>query len=409
MILYLIDIMRITKSQYDHGYQPGRGEEGRIPDAGAFYCQAIENADGVPFQLIFGSQIGEGIYLNSGAGITQLLGIPPEDFTEKLFYEMTEAIIPLSDDIPADPALSRRKFLKGEIKNYRAEILVNTLLGEKKWIRDTSVPLIDEETGNVIGALGILYDDNAQKLLLENLLKARQDADESERMKASFLHNLSHEIRTPLNAIVGFSTLLKEYLDSPQKRTEYLDIISNSSDHLLQIIDDIVEITKIEAKTVKVSMEKVNLISLLQTVYEQFSHMDAEKGVVLNYVVMPGSNEPDICTDGYKVARVLRNLVSNALKFTHEGRVEFGYRNNGRKIEFWVSDTGIGIAPEQQANIFSMFYQGDTTTKRIYGGTGLGLAIAKAYVELLGGEIWFTSGKGEGSVFRFTVPEERAG
>jgi signal transduction histidine kinase len=409
MILYLIDIMRITKSQYNSGYQFGRGEEEKIPNAGAFYCQAIENADGVPFQLIFGPQIGEGIYLISGAGITQLLGIAPEDFTEKLFYEMTEAIIPLSDDIPADPALSRRKFLKGEIKNYRADILVNTPQGQKKWIRDTSVPMIDEKTGNVIGALGILYDDNAQKLLLENLLKARQDGEESERMKASFLHNLSHEIRTPLNAIVGFSTLLKEYLDSPQKRTEYLDIISNSSDHLLQIIDDIVEITKIEAKTVKVSREKVNLISLLQTIYEQFRAMAAEKGVVLNYVVMPGSNAPDIYTDGYKVARVLRNLVSNALKFIHEGRVEFGYGNNGGKTEFWVSDTGIGIAPEQQSNIFSMFYQGDTTTKRIYGGTGLGLAIAKAYVELLGGEIWFTSRQGEGSVFRFTVPDERVG
>jgi signal transduction histidine kinase len=401
--------MRITKSEYNHGYQFSRGEEEKIPDAGAFYCQAIENADGVPFQLIFGSQIGEGIYLNTGAGITQLLGIPPEDFTEKLFHEMIEEIIPLSDDIPADPLKLRRKFRNGEIKSYRAEVLVNTPLGEKKWIRDTSVPLIDEETGKVIGALGILYDDNAQKLLLENLLKAKKNAYESERLKASFLHNLSHEIRTPLNAIVGFSTLLKEYLDSPQKRIEYLDIISSSSDHLLQIIDDIVEITKIEAKTVKVSREKINLVSLLQTVYEQFSNMASEKGIVLNYVVMPGINEPDICTDGYKVARVLRNLVSNALKFTHKGRVEFGFRNNGGKIEFWVSDTGIGIAPEQQSNVFTMFYQGDSTTKRIYGGTGLGLAIAKAYAELLGGEIWFNSRQGEGSVFRFTVPDERVG
>ncbi len=401
--------MRITKSQYNHGYQFSRGEEERIPDAGAFYCQAIENADGVPFQLIFGPQIGEGIYLNTGAGVTQLLGISPEDFTEKLFLEMIEKIIPLSDDIPADSVMSRRKFLNGEIKNYRAEVLVRTPSGEKKWIRDTSVPLIDEETGKVIGALGILYDTNEQKHILEKLVEAREKADESEGLKAAFLHNISHEIRTPLNAIVGFSTLLEEYLDNSEKRREYLDIISRSSDHLLEIIDDIVEISKIEAKNIKISRERVDLDLMLWKIYEQFRRMASEKGIVLNYVVMPDSGSPEVNTDGYKVIQVLRNLVSNALKFTHEGRVEFGYRNKEGKIEFWVSDTGIGIAMEQQANIFSRFYQGDSSSRRSYGGTGLGLAISKAYIELLGGEICFTSRQGEGSVFRFTVPDERVG
>jgi signal transduction histidine kinase len=319
--------MRTAKSQYNHGSHFSRDEKKKIPDAGDFYCQAIENADGVPFQLIFGPQIGEGIYLNTGAGVTQLLGISPEDFTERLFHEMIEVTIPLSDDIPADPIVSRRKFLNGDIKNYRVEVLVKTSTGEKKWIRDTSVPLIDEETGKVIGEVGTLYDDNGQKLLLENLLKAKKNADESERLKAAFLHNISHEIRTPLNAIVGFSTLLEEHLDFPEKLKEYLEIISRSSDHLLAIIDDMVEISKIEAKSVKISRERVDLDLVLWKIYERFRRIASEKGIVLNYVVMPDSGSPEVNTDGYKVIQVLSNLVSNALKFTHEGRIEFGYRN----------------------------------------------------------------------------------
>jgi len=396
--------MRIAKSQYDHGYHFSRGEEGKISDTGTFDFLVSENADGVPFQLIFGQQIGEGIYLNKGAGVRQLLGISPEDFTEKTFHDMIEEVVPLSDDIPADLLMSRRKFINGEIKNYRAEILVKLPGGGKKWILDTSVPLIDDKTGMITGAMGILYDDTTRKHILEKFVEARKRADDSESLKAAFLHNISHEIRTPLNAIVGFSTLLEESPDSPEKRREYLDIISRSSDHLLEIIDDIVEISKIEAKTVKISKEKVNINNLLRTVYDQYRFLASEKGVVFNYVIMPGGSDPCIYTDSYKVTQILRNLVSNALKFISEGSVEFGYNVKEKYIEFQVSDTGIGIPPEQQANIFTRFYQGDSTSTRSYGGTGLGLAIAKAYAELLGGDICFTSRQGEGSTFRFTLP-----
>jgi len=401
--------MRIAKSQYDHGYHFSRGEEGKISDTGTFDFLVSENADGVPFQLIFGQQIGEGIYLNTGAGVRQLLGISPEDFTEKTFHDMIEEIVPLSDDIPADLLISRRKFINGEIKNYRAEILVKLPGGGKKWILDTSVPMIDDKTGMITGAMGILYDDTTRKHILEKLIEVRNKADDNESLKAAFLHNISHEIRTPLNAIVGFSTLLDEYPDSPEKRREYLDIISRSSDHLMEIVDDIVEISKIEAKTVRISREKVNINNLLSTVYDQYRFLASEKRVVFNYVIIPGGSDPCIYTDSYKVTQILKNLVSNALKFTSEGRVEFGYNVKEKYIEFHVSDTGIGIPTEQQANIFTRFYQGDSTSKRNYGGTGLGLAISKAYIELLGGDILFTSRQGEGSVFRFTVPDERVG
>jgi len=401
--------MRIGKSEYNQGYRFSRGEEGSIPDTGDFFDRIIQNTEGVPFQLIFGPQIGEGIYLNTGAGITQLLGISPEDFTESLFHGMIEEIIPLSDDIPLDSAKSRSKFINGDIKTYMAELLMRTPGGVKKWILDTSVPLHDEETGRIIGSQGVLYNDSHRMKILDSVIETRVRADETDRLKAAFLHNISHEIRTPLNAIVGFSTLLTEYLDSPEKRREYLDVISRSSDHLLEIIDDIVEISKIEAKSVKITRERVDLDQVLWKIYEQLRHMASEKGIVLNYVVMPESSSPEVYTDGYKLMQVLKNLVSNGLKFTCEGRVEYGYGRKGGMIEFYVSDTGIGIPSGQQSFIFSRFYQGDCSEKRNFGGTGLGLSISKAYIELLGGDIWFTSRPGEGSVFRFTIPEERVG
>jgi signal transduction histidine kinase len=397
--------MKFGKVQYRSGYQVD-SDEGRSQDPGEFFYRVIENADGVPFQLIFGQQPGKRSYLDTGAGITKLLGVAPEDLTEKVFDSMIEEIVPLSEDIPADLSESRRKFISGEIKSYRADYLVRTVGGERKWIRDASLPLIDEETGKVTGAFGILYDITGSKL---NLDRIKEKEAEFDRLKADLLHNISHEIRTPLNAIVGFSTLLGEHIDIPQRRKEYLEIITRNSDHLLEIVDDIVEISKIDAKMVKIRKDKVNLNSVLRKVYDQFRAEAFAKGVLLSFEPEHDTGEADVYTDWYKLTEVLRNLVENALKFTFEGRVEFGYSVKEGKIEFYVSDTGTGIPLEQQAKIFSRFFQGNSSSSRSFGGTGMGLPIAKAYVELLGGEIWFNSQPGEGSVFRFTVPYERVG
>jgi len=401
--------MRFIRSQYNHGYPFSRVGQGTLPDAGELCSDGSGHAESVPFQLIFGQQTGEGIYLNTGVKISHLLGIAPEDFTESLYYSIIEEIIPLHGNIPADPALCRSKFINGEIKSYAAEVLIRLPDGAKKWILDTSVPLYDNDTGRVIGSQGFLYDDNGRKRILDMVLEQRRQSDETERLKAAFLHNISHEIRTPLNAIIGFSTLLEEYSGDPMKQREFLDIISRSSDHLLAIIDDIVEVSRIDARSVKVSRERVDLDLVLWKIYEQFRRMAASRGLAFNYTIFPGGHSPEVLTDRYKVMQVLRNLVSNAIKFTHEGRVEYGYSRKDGNIEFYVSDTGIGITDDQQPHIFSRFYQGDSSERRSYDGTGLGLSISKAYVELLGGEIWFDSRPGEGSVFRFTIPEERVG
>jgi signal transduction histidine kinase len=239
----------------------------------------------------------------------------------------------------------------------------------------------------------------------EDRIKERED--ELERLKTDLIHNLAHEIRTPLNAIVGFSTLLGENIEIPERRKEYLDVIIRNSDHLLAIIDDIVEISKIDAKMVKIRKDKIILNSALRKVYDQFQAEAFRKGLLLSFEPENDKGEAYVYTDWYKLTEILRNLVENAMKFTHQGRIEFGYSIKEGKIEFFVSDTGTGIPLEQQERIFSRFFQGDSSSSRMHGGTGLGLAISKAYVELLGGKIWFNSQQGEGSVFWFTVPYER--
>ncbi len=396
--------MGLSKSQYNSMYQAG-DNEARAKDQEGFLHRVIDNAGLVPFRLIFGEQPGEGSYPEVGAGITDLLGIEPGDFTEKAFAGMIEKVVPLSEDTPLDISEVHLKLRNGEIKSYKAEILVRMPGGERKWIRYSSLPLIDEETGRVAGTYGILYDITVSKQYFE---KIKEKENEFDSLKADLLHNISHEIRTPLNAIVGFSALLGEHIDIPERRLEYLEIITRNSDHLLEIIDDIAEISKIDAKMVKIRKDKVNLNSILRKVYDQFRAEAYGKNVLLSFDPEHDTDEAVVYIDWFKLTEVLRNLVENALKFTFEGLVEFGYSIKEGKIEFYVSDTGPGIPLEQQAKIFSRFFQGDSSSTRNYEGTGMGLSITKAYVELLGGEIWLTSEPGEGSVFQFTVPYERA-
>ena len=381
--------------------------EKQFNNSGDFLCRVIENADGVPYQLVFGPAIGEGYYLNVGFGIKQLFGITPVEFTEELYHRMIEEIIPSNEDIPRNPVELREKIISGKIQNYKAEILVMTPSGEKKWIKDSFIPVIDDKTGKATGLLGIFFDISEHKQTLLQLERAMEKATESDRLKAAFLNNLPHEIRTPLNAIVGFSTLLNEPGHDIEDQLEFRDIITHSSDHLLEIVDDVLEISKIEAKIVRILRKEVNLSRMLHRVYDRFRPAADEKKILLRYDARMDEKEIIINTDGYKLFQSLTNLLSNAVKFTLAGKVEFGFRIKEGMIEFYVSDTGIGIGLEHQPNIFKPFYQSESSSTKRYEGTGLGLAIAKAYIELLGGDIWFNSEPGEGSVFCFNIPDTR--
>lgn len=376
----------------------------QLINSGTHFSEAIENADGVPFQLIFGPTIDEGYYYNVGAGIKQLLGLDPGGLTEKVFHDMIDEIVPLYNHIPVNLVEARKKFINGEIKKYKAEVLITTPAGEKKWLMDSSLPLIDEETGKVIGSYGILFDITGLKLNNAKLALSTKQSDEDDSLRNAFLHNISHEVRTPLNAIVGFSTLLCESEFLHEQKKQYLSIINSSTDHLLEILDNIVEISKIDAGAVTNYKEELNLNSLIREVFDRFNPKAKEKGIVLHYEAQTEDGEVIVVTDKFKLEYILNNLVNNALKFTFAGTVIFGFTGVDKNIKFYVSDTGIGIPEEHKSKIFNRFYQAECGTTRRFEGTGLGLSVARAYVELLGGKIWFNSQIGKGTKFWFTVP-----
>jgi PAS domain S-box-containing protein len=255
--------------------------------------------------------------------------------------------------------------------------------------------------------IGSLRDITERKHFEKELVKAKEKAEESDRLKTAFLHNISHEIRTPMNAIMGFATLLNETDADAATRKSYIEVISQSSDHLLSIISDIVDISNIEADLVKINREEFNLNTAFKAIYNQHIQKAKEKKIDLAFENEFGDSEASIITDKTKLIQILSNLIGNAIKFTHDGKVNYSYKLKLGVLEFTVSDTGIGIIPEQQSRVFDRFYQVHNQASRHYEGTGLGLAISKAYVELLGGTIMVISDYGSGSSFVFTIPYEK--
>lgn len=255
--------------------------------------------------------------------------------------------------------------------------------------------------------IGVIQDITDRKKNEEELIRAKVKAEESDKLKTAFLHNISHEIRTPMNAIVGFSTLLGDPEVDERSRKSYIDIIMQSSNHLLSIITDIVDISNIEANLIKTVKNEINVNKTLKYLFNQFITKTNEKQIKL--VCEAGLSDPEalILTDRTKLTQILSNLINNALKFTDKGIIKIEYRLKENFLEFCVSDTGIGISPVHHERIFDRFYQVQSNVSRLYEGTGLGLAISKAYVELLGGKIWLSSEPGNGTKFFFTIPYEK--
>ena len=239
--------------------------------------------------------------------------------------------------------------------------------------------------------------------IVEELKISREKAVESDRLKSAFLANMSHEIRTPMNGILGFANLLSENELSEEERSGYVGIINECGNQLLVILNDLIDIAKIEANQLLIDFNPIKINELLNELYTLFSAKIARDIV---FSCQPGlkDNFDTIKTDPVRLKQVLANLISNAIKFTHEGSITFGYTVNNHMLEFFVRDTGIGIAPDQKEMIFQRFMQADVSITRTYGGTGLGLAISRALVELLGGKIWVESTSGIGSCFYFTLP-----
>jgi signal transduction histidine kinase/PAS domain-containing protein len=246
-------------------------------------------------------------------------------------------------------------------------------------------------------------NDEKEKRAVE-LIIAKEKAEESDKLKSAFLANMSHEIRTPMNGILGFSDLLKLPGLTGLQQQEYISIIEKSGNRMLNIINDIVDISKIEAGLMIVNNKDSNINKKIEFIYIFFKPQVEEKGMQFFFKNALPTKEATISTDSEKVYSILTNLVKNAIKYSKEGTIEFGYIKKDETLEFYVKDTGIGIPKDRQSAIFERFVQADITDKMARQGAGLGLSISKAYVEMLGGSIWVESEEGIGSTFYFTLP-----
>jgi len=263
----------------------------------------------------------------------------------------------------------------------------------------TATPVYDIKNEGQIRGVVLKYEDVSERTRVANEWKrAKEAAEMSDRLKSIFLSNMSHEIRTPLNAIVGFSELLVN-TDDPKDKEEYMAIINRNNELLLQLISDILDLSKIEAGTLEFIYDMVDINEMLRGLEMSYRQKIAEHpGIDISFT--SHMDECVVYTEKNRVMQVISNFLNNALKFTREGHIHFGYEEQENGLRFFVSDTGKGIPVEKQGEIFKRFVKLDSFTN----GTGLGLAICQTIVRKLGGEIGVLSEEGKGSTFWFTLP-----
>jgi hypothetical protein len=254
----------------------------------------------------------------------------------------------------------------------------------------------------------LVFQNEEKEKRAAELVHAKEKAEDSDLLKSSFLANMSHEIRTPMNGILGFADLLREPTLTGEKQQEYIGIIKKSGTRMLNIINDIVSISKIESGLTELNIQQSNINNQIEFVHTFFKPQMEKKGIrfIINSTL--SEEEGIIKSDSEKIYGILTNLVKNALTHTENGTIELGYvlktEREISELEFYVKDTGTGIPRERQSAIFERFIQADISDKMAFEGAGLGLSISKAYVEMLEGEIWVESEDGKGSTFYFTIP-----
>lgn len=279
------------------------------------------------------------------------------------------------------------------IQLYRPDIIVSYPTEFSRWL--------DNLIGMLLSSIFVFL---ITRFVHKHYTIEKQRAEESNRLKSAFLANMSHEIRTPMNGILGFAELLKQPDLTSDQQQEYIGIIEKGGSRMLNIINDIVSISKIESGTMEVSNKESNINEQIEYIYTFFKPEAEAKRMKLSIVDTLTVKEVIIKTDRDKVFAILTNLVKNAIKYSKEGEIKMGYIVKGDYIEFYVKDTGIGIPKDRQKAIFERFIQADIEDIVARQGAGLGLSISKAYVEMLGGEIWVESEEGIGSTFYFTLP-----
>lgn len=296
--------------------------------------------------------------------------------------------------------------------------LISAIYYSRKWVyiplrlvtsiletdREKPIILLKKEPGE-FGHIGNLFEEHRRNRF--QLEKSKEKAEESDKLKSTFLANLSHEIRTPMNAIVGFSDLLLNENINEDSKKEYLKIINNSGKSLVSIIEDLIEMSKIDSKLIAPNYIGLDVEKCINELYNTLKVTISEDKDIDFYIFKSANKlKGDILTDEVKLKQIIVNLLTNAIKFTDNGHVSFGYSINKEKriIEFSIEDTGIGISKKDLKVVFDRFRRVEEDYSISLSGLGLGLSISKAYVEMLGGEITVDSVYGVGSVFKFTIP-----
>ncbi len=288
-------------------------------------------------------------------------------------------------------------------EGWRGEILNKKKNGEPYW-SDCSITSLKDHAGEITHFVAVQEDITAIKKMQNELVVAKENAEEGDKLKSAFLQNISHEIRTPMNGIIGFAEMLKMPNLEEEKQEYFLDVIVQSSNQLLSIVNNIITISALETKQETLNEKKVDINNLTHNLFALFHEQSKAKGINLSLQNQLAPEEAMVIADETKLHQVLSNLLSNAFKFTHEGEIELGCSRQNNQLQFYVKDTGIGIEEELHNFIFERFRQADLSSTRQYGGNGLGLAIAKEFVELMGGEIHLSSNLGKGSTFYVNLP-----
>ncbi len=292
------------------------------------------------------------------------------------------------------------------VQNHECKIITKN--GDTRIISKNSNYLYSSK-GKVIGAIESFEDITDQTQTLEQLRKAKEKAEKADNQKSVFLANMSHDLRTPVNGIIGFIELLSDPELPADQRDEFLRIIKQSSSQLLNLIEDIIDISKIEANELKIKNEAFNLNHVLEELHVVFDHQVDLSGkyIALKVHKKLPNNQAEILGDVYRLKQIFVNLLSNALKFTEKGEINFGYEIENKNIRYYVSDTGRGIPSDKIPTLFKRFSQIDPVDERGHNGSGLGLAICHGLVSLQGGKIWVESKPANGTTFFFSLPLKR--
>lgn len=347
------------------------------------------------------------IYRYISPSVFKLRGYRPEEIIDKHISEtVSKDSFEKIKKLYANTFTLERKLRKKISDPVVLELEMYTKKKHNIWT-EVKVSVLYDDLKKPIGFLGVTRDITERKKAEKELILAKEKAEESNRLKSAFLANMSHEIRTPMNGILGFASLLHNKELSNFKKGKYINLIEKSGNRMLEIINDLINISKIEANQMDVNISELNVKYMMKNLFEFFEPEAKLKNLQLNLILPTTKDEPIINTDEEKVFAIFSNLLKNAIKFTNHGHIDFGYNLKSDVIVFFVKDTGVGIAKDKQSVIFERFAQEEFNISRAYEGVGLGLSISRAYVQLLRGKIWLESKKNEGAKFYFSLPYKK--